>query len=171
MDRIIGIRTFFSIAVLVIFSCKSSLCNQHNASRPKKSVLFGEKGTLIKNSVIASVSRLPLTLPRLFVPPLENPQMSGQARVGKGTGATEEKQKRKSFGISPKDYNIPGTFLQTSRPNRGSWVLYYGDLERPLESERVWRIHQHFEPFRKLSDRNMYSFWKLSSWAINLTKT
>ena len=34
--------------------------------------------------------------------------MSGQARVGKGTGATEEKQKRKSFGISPKDYNIPG---------------------------------------------------------------
>ena len=50
-----------------------------------------------------------------------------------------------------------GTFLQTSRPNRGSWVLYYGDLERPLESERVWRIHQHFEPFRKLSDRNMYS--------------
>ena len=74
----------------------------------KKSVPLGEKGTLIKNSVIASVSRLPLTLPRLFVPPLENPQMSGQARVGKGTGATEEKQKRKSFGISPKDYNIPG---------------------------------------------------------------
>ena len=39
-------------------------------------------------------------------------------------------------GVMPAP-DLPGTFLQASRPNRGSWVLYYTDLERPLESERV----------------------------------